>query len=39
MALYLLEELYELLDAIEKGNPDDVCEELGDVLFFHCATV
>lgn len=33
MALYLLEELYELLDAIEKGNPDDVCEELGDVLF------
>jgi len=33
MALYLVEELYELLDAMEKGNPDDVCEELGDVLF------
>lgn len=33
MALYLVEELYELLDAMEKGDPDDVCEELGDVLF------
>ncbi|MEW6673976.1 MAG: nucleoside triphosphate pyrophosphohydrolase [Thermodesulfobacteriota bacterium] len=33
MALYLVEEMYELVDAIEKGNPDDVCEELGDVLF------
>jgi len=33
MALYLVEELYELLDAMEKGVPDDVCEELGDVLF------
>jgi len=33
MALYLVEELYELVDAIEKGSPDDVCEELGDVLF------
>jgi len=33
MALYLMEELYELLDAMEKGDPDDVCEELGDVLF------
>ncbi len=34
MALYLLEEAYELLDAIESGTPDEVCEELGDV-FFH----
>jgi MazG family protein len=33
MSLYLLEELYELLDAIEKNDPNDVCEELGDVLF------
>jgi len=33
MALYLLEETYELVDAIENGQPDDVCEELGDVLF------
>jgi len=33
MAIYLVEELYELLDAIEKGHPEDVCEELGDVLF------
>lgn len=33
MAIYLLEEVYELVDAIESGNPDDICEELGDVLF------
>ena len=33
MTLYLVEEMYELVDAIEKGSPDDVCEELGDVLF------
>ena len=33
LAVYLVEELYELIDAIESGNPDDVCEELGDVLF------
>ena len=33
MSVYLLEEIYELVDAIESGNPDDVCEELGDVLF------
>ncbi|MBL7179420.1 MAG: nucleoside triphosphate pyrophosphohydrolase [Pseudomonadota bacterium] len=33
LAIYLVEELYELIDAIESGNPDDVCEELGDVLF------
>jgi len=28
-----VEEVYELLDAIETGNTQDVCEELGDVLF------
>lgn len=33
MAIYLVEELYELVDAIESGRPEDVCEELGDVLF------
>lgn len=33
LALYLVEEVYELVDAIESGRPDDVCEELGDVLF------
>lgn len=31
--MYLLEEAYEVIDAIEKGSPDDVCEELGDLLF------
>jgi MazG family protein len=31
--MYLLEEAYEVLDAIEKGNPDEVCQELGDLLF------
>lgn len=30
---YLVEEAYELLDAIESGDTGDVCEELGDVLF------
>jgi tetrapyrrole methylase family protein/MazG family protein len=31
--IYLLEEAYEVLDAIEKGSPQEVCRELGDVLF------
>ena len=31
--LYLLEEVYEVLDAIEKSSPPDVCQELGDLLF------
>ena len=31
--LYLLEEAYEVLDAIENGSPEDVCGELGDLLF------
>lgn len=30
---YLLEETYELLEAIESGDPDHLREELGDVLF------
>ena len=30
---YLLEEAYEVLEAIEAGSPDSVREELGDVLF------
>jgi MazG family protein len=30
---YLLEEVYELIDAVESGSHADVCEELGDVLF------
>lgn len=29
---YLLEETYELLDAIDSGSPDDVREELSDLL-------
>jgi tetrapyrrole methylase family protein/MazG family protein len=33
LAAYLLEEVYELVDAIESKDPDGVCEELGDVLF------
>jgi MazG family protein len=31
--LYLLEEAYEVLDAVEKSSPQDVCSELGDLLF------
>jgi tetrapyrrole methylase family protein / MazG family protein len=37
---YLLEETYELLEAIESGSADDISEELGDVLlqvFMHHA--
>lgn len=33
LATYLREETYELLDAIEDGDPADIKEELGDVLF------
>jgi XTP/dITP diphosphohydrolase len=29
---YVLEETYELLDAVRSGNPDQLREELGDVL-------
>ena len=31
--MYLLEEAYEVLDAVERGSPEDVCQELGDLLF------
>jgi len=37
---YLLEETYELIEAIESGNRDDMVEELGDVLYqvvFHAS--
>jgi MazG family protein len=30
---YLLEEAYEVVDAIERENPEEVCLELGDLLF------
>lgn len=36
---FLIEETYEVLEAIDSGNPDDIREELGDLLFqiiFQC---
>ena len=33
IVLYLIEEAFELMDAIQYGQPEDICEELGDVLF------
>jgi tetrapyrrole methylase family protein/MazG family protein len=36
---YLIEEAYEVLEAIEHGKPHNLCEELGDLLLqivFHC---
>jgi MazG family protein len=30
---FVLEETYELLEAIERGSPADLCEELGDFLY------
>ena len=33
MSLYLIEEVHELVEAIRSGDPDHVCEELGDVMF------
>ena len=33
LKMYLLEEAYEVLDAIEQSSPEDVCMELGDLLF------
>lgn len=30
---YLIEECYEVIDAIDKGDSKNMCEELGDVLF------
>jgi tetrapyrrole methylase family protein/MazG family protein len=29
---HLIEEAYEVLDAIDKGDPNQLCEELGDLL-------
>lgn len=29
---YVIEEAYETVDAIQNGNPQDICEELGDLL-------
>ncbi len=36
---YLIEECYEVLDAIDRGQASDHCDELGDLLMqivFHC---
>src|SRR5208337_793259 len=36
---YLVEETYEVLEAIDEGSPQKIKEELGDLLFqivFHC---
>ena len=30
---FVLEETYEVLEAIEHGTPEDLCEELGDFIF------
>jgi tetrapyrrole methylase family protein/MazG family protein len=36
MAAYMTEELYELLEAIEENRPEEICAELGDLLFHIC---
>jgi MazG family protein len=33
IAPYTLEEAYEVADAIERNEPEDLCDELGDLLF------
>lgn len=33
IAKYLLEEIYELIDAIDSGSPEALKEEIGDLLF------
>ncbi|WP_412872702.1 MazG family protein [Curtobacterium flaccumfaciens] len=33
LARYAVEESYELVDAVDDGDPDDVREELGDLLY------
>jgi MazG family protein len=33
LSVYLIEEMYELIDAVAAGNHQAVCEELGDVVF------
>ena len=30
---YVLEEAYEVADAVERSSPEEVCHELGDLLF------
>ncbi|ERT61886.1 MULTISPECIES: nucleoside triphosphate pyrophosphohydrolase [Megasphaera] len=30
---YLLEEVYEMLDAVDAGDDEGICEELGDILY------
>ncbi|HVX53622.1 MazG nucleotide pyrophosphohydrolase domain-containing protein [Nocardioides sp.] len=40
LARYLREEADEVLEAIEEGDPEHLCEELGDLLlqiYFHAA--
>ncbi|MFZ5569795.1 MAG: nucleoside triphosphate pyrophosphohydrolase [Thermodesulfobacteriota bacterium] len=33
LSIYLVEEVYELVAAIGSGRVEDICEEIGDVLF------
>lgn len=33
LKMYLLEEAYEVIDAVEKKDPAEICQELGDLLF------
>jgi tetrapyrrole methylase family protein/MazG family protein len=33
LRVYIIEEAYELVEEIEKGDPDKICDELGDLLF------
>ena len=33
VSIYLIEEVFELVDALESGRVEQICEELGDVLF------
>jgi MazG family protein len=33
LKIYLLEEAYEVLEAIERSIPEGICQELGDLLF------
>lgn len=33
IAAFTLEEAYEVVDAIERGRPSELCDELGDLLF------
>jgi len=30
---HTLEEVYEVIDAVEQGDPEKICDELGDLLF------